>query len=78
MEVTARFDCIDAHGNHYVIEEWQTYVTIRQLSGQTQKKPGSRSYQTRDGSPANYIDEDTFEVLDMRSSAPNIVVKRIK
>ncbi|MDE4098973.1 MULTISPECIES: hypothetical protein [Rhodobacterales] len=56
-------ECIDDNGNTFWIEEYQDIREHRPLSGKASKIKGMKSLALRDGSPVNFIDENTFEVL---------------
>ena len=61
-EVIGRYSCVDDDGNQYVVIETQDIITSQTLGG-TSEMPGMKSLSLTDGSPVNFINDNTFKVV---------------
>jgi len=61
---TRRFHARGDGGTVYTVIEHQKVFERRALSGAPLRGGGSRDLELADGTPVNYLDESTFQVLD--------------
>ena len=55
----------DDEGNKETVIEWETVITFRPVSGESASShTGQRDWTLPDGSGVNYVDEDTFQVVE--------------
>ena len=64
MRLNREIICADDEGNRYTVQEWQRMRELRPLNGPVQKVPGMKSLRTTSGLHVNYIDENTFEIVE--------------
>ncbi len=58
---TARFGVSYANGGTATVVEFTTFARFTPVNQPTQTLKGKRHYQLDDGTPVNWIDDDTFE-----------------
>jgi hypothetical protein len=51
-------------GVQFTVVEWVKIITARPLSGPTSTAKGARRWTLLNGSAVNYVDENTFQVVE--------------
>lgn len=67
-----RIGATDENGRRVTVIQWCTMIPHRPVSGPSSEIKGTRSWTTSDGLDVNYVDENTFEIVQT-----DMVLKRI-
>lgn len=67
-----RIDTIDEDGRRVTVIQMRMMIPNRPVSGPATEIKGTRSWETSGGLDVNYIDENTFEIVQT-----DMVLKRI-
>lgn len=62
-KLISRIACKDDTGQTYVLEEWQEQIPAGHLDDPNATTPGMKQLILSTGGRVNYIDEDTFEIV---------------
>lgn len=62
MRLIASHECVDENGNPAIVDEYQTYRTVRTLTGSSQI-PGLKELRLRGGGFVNAKEDGTFQVV---------------
>lgn len=63
LEEIDRFVAISDDGQEFIVIELQTVTETSDLSGQMRTARGTKQLQLSDGSSVNYIDDETFKIV---------------
>ncbi len=61
--VSRKFDAFDDQGNRYAIVEYQELIESQALGRPPEWIKGMKRLELDDGSPVNFKDENTFEIV---------------
>lgn len=64
MPVTDRFEAVGEDGQRYTVIETRETLTAKPLSGNHTSMFGAADYRLSDGRHVNWIDDETFKILD--------------
>lgn len=59
----SEFTCTDGNGRSYTIEEWQEQIPAGHFGNPSATIAGMSRLITSDGMSVNYVDEQTFEIV---------------
>lgn len=59
-----RYRCRGEDGSEYTVIERQTFTNFRPMSGPSQNVGGALDWILSDGRDVNFVDDDTFQILD--------------
>ena len=59
-----RFRAKGDDGTIYTVIEYQNFTSFRPMSGPPSSAAGSRELELDNGTPVNFLDEDTFQIFD--------------
>jgi hypothetical protein len=59
-----RYQCIGDSGREYTVIERQNFTRVQPLSGPPQDVRGTLDWILSDGRDVNFIDDNTFQILD--------------
>jgi hypothetical protein len=59
-----RYRCIGDGGREYIVIEYQHIMRTQLKSGPPQDVPGNLDWILLDGREVNFIDDNTFQILD--------------
>jgi hypothetical protein len=66
-----KFTAIDSTGNEYMISCYQTFITTRPLSGETETLGGMKEFRC-DSGPVNRIDDNTFQIVATQTEVKKV------
>ena len=59
-----RYRCIGDSGREYTVIEHQNFTRFETLNNPPQEVPGTKGWILSDGRDVNFIDDNTFQILD--------------
>lgn len=59
----ARFNAADEAGRQYTVVEYQIFTGIAGVDGTMRWAGGTKDLRLRDGTDLNFVDENTFEIV---------------
>ena len=59
-----RYRCIGDSGREYTVIEYQNIMRFQPLNGPAQDVPGTKGCFLSDGRDVNFIDDNSFQILD--------------